>query len=132
MVGDKTYKALIIDDEINARLLISELLSFHYPEVSEIDSAQNTIEANVLIKANKYDIIFSDSRMPFENGMSVLNSIQDRKIQLILTTAYDKTATLNSNHSLYYLQKPIDIDDFKQVINHALDTLQLFEKYLKF
>ena len=72
-------KAIIIDDEFNARENLKILLQDHCPELEILGSAESAQQARILIASTEPDLIFLDIAMPNEDGFSLLNSIEKRK-----------------------------------------------------
>ena len=70
-------KILIIDDERAIRRALREILEF---ENFEVDEAENGKEGLEKAKAELYDIIFCDIKMPLMDGMEVLEAFREEKI----------------------------------------------------
>jgi two-component system nitrogen regulation response regulator NtrX len=70
-------KILIIDDERAIRRALREILEFEGFEVAE---AENGKEGCEKAKANVYDIIFCDIKMPEMDGMEVLEALHKEQI----------------------------------------------------
>lgn len=68
-------KIIIVEDEEFLRELLEEIFQLEGAQVTE---AQNVAEAINLLKKSKYDIIFSDVRMPGGDGVSLMATIQDQ------------------------------------------------------
>lgn len=54
-------RAILIDDEKMSRLTLRKLLELYCPAVEIIAEAENTIEANVLTRELKPDLVFRRS-----------------------------------------------------------------------
>lgn len=119
------YKALIIDDEVPARLMIRDLLTKHSDEIQVIGEAETGTEALQLINDIKPDIIFLDIELPDFNGFELLAKIKNQPI-VIFTTAYDQFAlTAFEENSLDYLVKPIEQNRF----DRAIEKIKKFKDY---
>ena len=75
------YKILIVDDEKIERNGIKLLLKQldHEFEVSE---AGNGMIALDMIKENEYDILLTDIKMPFMDGMELIEKVYEMKRNL--------------------------------------------------
>ena len=85
-------KILVVDDEVNIRLLIKKYATL---EQYEIDEAENGIEAIEKCKKHDYDLIIMDVMMPELDGFSAVKAIHKTKnIPVIMLSArgeeYDK------------------------------------------
>ncbi|MEM7578969.1 MAG: response regulator [Cyanobacteria bacterium P01_A01_bin.80] len=117
-------KALVVDDEPDAR----ELLVFILEEQgAEIESAASAKEALIKLKSFAPDILISDIGMPEENGFSLLEKIrllpdnQGGNIVAIALTAFaskeDRKKALDAGFQMH-LTKPFDADE---LINAVID-----------
>ena len=124
MSNNKKIKALIIDDEYYARVMIKNLLAKHEDGIEITGEAQNGREAVNLIKEHKPDIIFLDINMPELNGFEVLAQI-DNPPFVIFTTAYEEFAlkAFDAN-AIDYLVKPISFERFTHAVNKARSAFQ--------
>ena len=80
-------KILIVEDEQHQRELYAMELQ---EEGYEVDQAANGKEAVDKVKANKYDCVILDIRMPEMDGIEALGKIlsRDKKVPIIIYTAY--------------------------------------------
>ena len=60
----KTIKAIVVDDEENARLIIKNFIADYCPTVEIIDEAEDVKSAVKLINKNQVDLVFLDIEMP--------------------------------------------------------------------
>lgn len=114
------YKALIIDDERPARLMIKDL-AHDYPDLiniaGEASSGQEAIDQIHLIHP---ELLFLDIQMSDSTGFEVLKSI-DYQPYVIFTTAYEQYALdAFRENSVDYLLKPIEKNRFA----HSMEKLQ--------
>lgn len=109
-------KALIIDDEPLARLVIREYLE-EYPEIEIVAECSDGFEGAKAISIYKPDLIFLDIQMPKINGFEMLEIILE-KPSVIFTTAFDEYALKAfETHALDYILKPFSKERFSQAIN---------------
>jgi DNA-binding LytR/AlgR family response regulator len=109
-------KCIIIDDEIMARAIISELITSRTEHVveAEFDSA---IEAIKFLNKNKVDLIFLDIHMPDFNGFDFIDSLK-HNVKIVLITS-DKEFAITAfeyDNVVDYLVKPISEERFDKAI----------------
>jgi two-component system LytT family response regulator len=109
-------KAIIVDDELPARLVINDLLTKYQNEIEIVAEAETGAEALQLINSFQPDILFLDIQLPDFNGFELLKKMNKQPI-VIFTTAYDQYAlTAFEENSLDYLVKPIEQSRFDKAI----------------
>jgi two-component system LytT family response regulator len=119
-------KALIVDDEEFARENLSMLIEDFCTDVMVVGKAASAKEARELADETNPDVVFLDIMMPGEDGFSFLESIKDRKFQVIFTTAFREHALRAIKESaIDYLEKPIDIEELQKAIGKAKENVEL-------
>lgn len=112
----KKLKAIIVDDEVSARLLINDLLTKYLGEIEVAGEAETGSEAIHLINAVEPDILFLDIQLPDISGFEILAKLKKQPI-VIFTSAYEQYAlTAFEENSLDYLVKPIEQSRFDKAI----------------
>lgn len=110
-------RALIVDDEADARDNLRLMLEEHCPQVTVVGMAANADAARDLIAREDPDVIFLDIKMPGEDGFSLLRSLPQPHLPVIFTTAYDEFALRAfKENALDYLEKPIDPDELERAV----------------
>jgi two-component system LytT family response regulator len=105
------YTAIIIDDELNARKFLFNLIGQHFAaQIHVIEMASNVKEAVKMIKTYNPDLVFLDIEMPDESGFSIYNHLGEQYHQdVIITTAHKEYALAAIKKGAFdYLLKPID------------------------
>ena len=125
-------KILIVDDELNMRLVLTAMLK---KEGYEIASAADGSEALSILKSGPIDAVITDLKMPNVDGMELLNHMNDKHpaIPVIIITAHGTVATAVEalkKGALDYITKPFDLDELKNVISKAMKTRTLKENEL--
>jgi DNA-binding NtrC family response regulator len=125
-------KILIVDDEINMRLVLSAMLK---KEGYEVASASDGQEALQILKSGKIAAVVTDLKMPNIDGMELLNHItlQYPAIPVIMITAHGTVATAVEalkKGALDYITKPFELDELKNVVSKAIKTRTLKENEL--
>ena len=87
----KIIKAAIIDDEQNARDIISKIIISNFDNII-INTAKNVETGINLIKGENPDIVFLDIDMPDGTGFDLLKKIESPDFKLIFITAYQEHA----------------------------------------
>ena len=77
-----TMKVLVVDDELNNRILLTKLLE-KVDSVSAIDSAKTALEALKKINFFNPDIILLDIEMPGGSGMDLLSTLPERNFKVV-------------------------------------------------
>jgi two-component system nitrogen regulation response regulator NtrX len=119
-------KILVIDDESSIRRTLKEILEF---EKYEIDLAANGPDGLELAKANAYDVILLDIKMPEMDGMEVLDELQkftDCPVIMISGHGTIETAVEAIKKGAYdFIVKPPDLNRLLITLRNALDKKNL-------
>ncbi len=118
-------KALLVDDEIQSLESLATLIR-NYCTGVEILTLCTTIEsAYDQINLLHPDIVFLDVDMPPYTGFDLLRRYQELPFEVIFVTAFDHYSIDAIKFSaLYYLLKPVKIDDLRSAVNKALTKIQ--------
>ena len=80
-MGQEIFSILLVDDEKNERKGIEKLIQKNgYP--LEIFQAENGIEALKIFKNRKIDILLTDIKMPFMDGIELIRNVKDGGVKL--------------------------------------------------
>ncbi len=110
-------KAIIVDDELNARENLSYLINSFCPNITIIAEASNVDNAIKFIENYQPDLVFLDIEMPNKSGFDLLNYFDKINFSVVFVTAYDKYAIKAFDVSaIDYLLKPIDVDRLKEAV----------------
>ncbi len=124
------HKILIVDDELNMRLVLDAMLR---KEGYAVVTAADGLEALGILKANDISVVVTDLKMPKLDGMGLLAKVmQDYPaIPVIMMTAH---GTVNNavdalkQGAFDYITKPFEQDDIKNAISKAINTRKLRER----
>ncbi|MEL7535095.1 MAG: LytTR family DNA-binding domain-containing protein [Bacteroidota bacterium] len=113
-------KAIIIDDEEDARESLALALGKYCQQVEVVARCDGPLEGLEMIKKRDPDLVFLDVQMPHMSGFDLLEKIENPRFQTIFVTAHDKYAIKAIRFSaLDYLMKPVDIEELVGAVNRA-------------
>jgi two-component system LytT family response regulator len=117
-------RALIVDDEREARRRLARLLGEHAAEIEIAGEASDGPSAVDAIQKLEPDVVFLDVEMPGLDGFSVLDSLPREEWPVIIfTTAYGHYAIRAFEvHALDYLLKPITPDRLAECLSRLGET----------
>lgn len=130
-------KAVIVDDENDARFLLRNLIEQHFSEQLEVaGEAANIADAVQAIHTLQPDVVFLDIQLREGTGFDILQKIENKNFEVVFVTAYDEYAIKAFAFSaLGYLMKPIKIREMKKVVEQLAEKISLLkassEKRLK-
>lgn len=113
-------RALLVDDEVLARLAIRQALASH-PDISVVGECGNAAEAKQAMAALEPELLFLDIRMPGMDGFRLLHGMQRTALPMVVfATAYGQHAlqAFDAN-AIDYLLKPIDQARFDQAMSRV-------------
>lgn len=128
---DVMIRAIIVDDEKDARDSIHLIFSqFYTDEVEIVASLSSVKEAVKAINKLKPELVFLDIEMPNENGLQLFEYFGDEiDFEVVFITAYQKYA-LNAFRyaALDYLLKPVDYIQLGETIQRFKRKARNFSK----
>ena len=123
-------KVLIIDDERAIRRALREILEFEQIQVQEAENGKDGLE---LLRANSFDLVFSDIKMPLMDGMEVLTAIQTEKIDvpIVMISGHGNVETAVQaikQGAFDFIEKPLDLNRILVTIRNAKDKTRFVEE----
>lgn len=123
---DKITTVLYVEDNHENRLLVRRILQAEGYSVLEAESAQ---QAMVIIKSQPPDLILMDINLPGIDGYTLTSHLKSlpylKKVPIVAMTSNvmqgDRERTFEAGCD-GYIQKPIDVDNLSNQINHFLVT----------
>src|SRR5215813_9078913 len=114
-------KALLIDDEPLARMVVREYLQKH-SSIEIMQECNDGFEGVKAIQQHQPDLIFLDIQMPKINGFEMLELIEQPPA-VIFATAFDEYAIKAFEaHAIDYLLKPFNQERFDKAIQKWSDS----------
>ena len=115
---------LIVDDELNMRLVLRAMLK---KEGYEVFVAEDGLAALNILKETDVSAVVTDLKMPKLDGMGLLDRVTREypSIPIIIITAYGTVNTAVDalkKGAFDYITKPFDQDDLRNVIKKAIKT----------
>jgi two-component system, LytTR family, response regulator len=123
-------RALIIDDEKDARFLLRNLLEQDYRTIVEVvDEADDVDNGIAAIQKHKPDLVFLDIQMPQGTGFDLLQKMDHVDFEVVFITAYDNYAIQAFQFSAFgYLLKPIKAGELNTTIHKLENHLQFLKQ----
>lgn len=123
-------KILVVDDERAIRRALREILEF---EEFEVDEAENGKEGLEKAKAENYDVIFCDIKMPEMDGMEVLDGLLKANVEapVIMISGHGNIETAVQaikKGAFDFIEKPLDLNRILVTIRNAKDRSVLIEE----
>lgn len=117
------YKLILADDEQEARKGIIERIAWSDHGFELVGEAENGREAYEMAEMTIPDIVITDIRMPFMDGLELATALKKRfpTIRIIILTAYDE---------FEYAQRAIKLDVAEYVLK-PISSKELIEVLLK-
>lgn len=126
-------KALIVDDEINNRELVNNLLNSFCEDVEVIGTVQSVETAYKAINELKPDLVFLDVEMGDGTGFDLLKLFPKIDFKVIFITAHQEFAIEAFKFSAVdYLLKPLSPANLILAVKKATESItneELTEKY---
>ena len=128
----------ICDDERKiCQLLQNKIERYYFSQdlpfnIHIYEDGNNLLESNL----NKIDVLFLDIDMPGKNGMEIANEIRrfNKDLLIVFLTAYSEYVFESFKVDTFrYLLKPLDDQELVEVLDAALDKIQIDkDEYLNF
>lgn len=113
-------RALVIDDEPLARMVVLEYLQDFKQQVEVLQECGDGFEGLKAIQQHQPDLIFLDVQMPKINGFEMLELVENPPA-VIFATAFDEYAIKAFEaHAVDYLLKPFSKERFTKAIDKLL------------
>ncbi len=120
-------RILIVDDEVNARTALAEILR---DEGYAVETAADGFKALPKLDDFAPDAVITDLRMPGMDGLELMQRVhaRDPDVPVLVVTAYGavETAVLAMRRGAAdYVTKPVNVDELLVVLDRALETRRL-------
>jgi len=118
----KTIKAILVDDEADARDVLETLIEFSEKPIDILAKCSNLKEAVAKIKELKPDVVFLDIQMPEFAGYEIVNFFDEINFEIVFVTAFDQYALKAFELSaIDYLVKPIKRERLAKTLDRIIE-----------
>jgi CheY-like chemotaxis protein len=119
-----TKKILIVDDNPNMSTLLSDILEIFDFKGEHADDGAIALEQ---LRRTKYDLVFTDLRMPNMDGHDLLRAIKSEhpNLPVVVVTGYSGADTRDevlSEKADGFLSKPFKVNDIQSLLTSLLGT----------
>jgi DNA-binding NtrC family response regulator len=120
-------RILVVDDEVNARAALVELLR---DEGYSVESAADGFKALGKLDEVSPDVVVTDLKMPGMDGIELLGRVRERSpdVAVIVMTAFGEVETAVKAMragARDYLTKPVNLDELSVVVAREIDQRRL-------
>lgn len=117
------FEILVVDDDLRMRQLIGEILTGEGYDVTLVGDGR---EALLLLKEKEFDVLVTDLKMPYVDGIEVLAFARkvwpDCPVVMITAHGSVESAIEAMKKGVYdYLQKPFDPDELLLLVERAVE-----------
>lgn len=115
-------KAVLIDDEQKARMLLHTILDEYCVEIEEVTMARNLVEGVEAIRTHQPDIVFLDVEMPEHLGIQIVDFFEPEEMDfsIIFTTAHaDYAIKAFEINAVDYLLKPLRPKQVREAVQRV-------------
>ena len=133
-------KAIIVDDEINARLSLRGILEENFSHIQIVNECKDVPSAVKAIHELKPELVFLDISMPGYSGLELLKFFDESQInfKIIFVTAFSEYA-INAFElsAVGYILKPVRVDALEKALqkimnsNHDLENLKALQNNME-
>lgn len=122
------YKILLVDDEEEVRTSIIKKIEWDKVGFTVIGDAENGRDALEKVEALEPDVILTDIRMPYMDGLSLAKQIRELRpsIKIIIFSGYDDFEYAKQAISLNiteYILKPVNAKELMEILERVRKNL---------
>ncbi len=124
------HTILVVDDEPNYLIILSELLKEEGYEVFTADNGEKALQT---VLNNDLDLVLTDMRMPGMDGLALLQASKEHNpdLPVIMVTAFgevEKAVAAMRAGAFNYLSKPFSNDELLVSIRKAIEHYQVIKE----
>lgn len=121
MDGLRSYRIMIVDDEYEVREGIAGRIDWNAAGFTVVATAENGQDALEKAESLSLDVVLTDIKMPFMDGLTLGAELQKRApaIKLIILTGFDEFEYAKEAiklNVLEYVLKPVNVGELTQVL----------------
>jgi two-component system LytT family response regulator len=123
---ENEIRAIIVDDEPNARVVLKQLLSKSNHNIKVLAECSNLIDAVDKIQELKPTAVFLDVQMPKYAGYEIVKFFDQIDFEIIFVTAFDEYALKAFEmNAMDYLVKPIERERLNKTIEKIQESMEV-------
>lgn len=122
------YRVFLVEDEVLVREAIRDIIDWKSAGFDFVGEASDGEQALPLIAATKPDILITDIKMPFMNGLELSREVKRLMpwVKIIIVSGHDEFDYTREAISISvdeYLLKPISSCDLLEALNQMADSI---------
>lgn len=119
-VAGSGMSVLVVEDNIELANFAADGLTELGYSITLVDNATDAL-AELVVDADRFDVVFSDVVMPGMTGLDLAQAIRDRGIDvpIVLTTGYSQALSQDGVAGFDLVQKPYSIEELSRVLHRA-------------
>jgi DNA-binding NtrC family response regulator len=123
---------LLVEDKVELRAMLRKALERSDYEVEEAPDGRAAIDK---VRNRRYLLVLSDLKLPGNSGLDVLREARraEPTLPVIIMTAYgsvDEAVTAMKEGAFDFIQKPVDLDHLKLLLERAARQQELLRENL--
>ncbi len=123
--GEKTFRTLLVEDNLTFRQVVKDLLNYRFPSMV-VEEASNGKEAMEVIDNHTPDLVLMDIKLPGENGLELTKKITTKNpgIDVIILTSYDlpeyRQAAMQNGARSFVTKGSSTIDEIADLVGNFM------------
>ncbi len=122
------YRVLLVEDDTALRFIYSKMKTWSECGFAISAEATNGKQALEILENQSFDLIFTDIRMPFIDGIEMLRKLNEKgnTIPVVFASSYDEFEYARQGLVLGafdYLLKPVEQKKLAEVLNRAKERI---------
>jgi two-component system, LytTR family, response regulator len=125
-------RTVIVEDEMASQELLSAIVNEYCPYLQLVGMADTIEKGEKLIKETQPDLIFLDIHIGNQTGFELLDRIEYKNFQIIITTAHDKYELKAFGfEAMDYILKPYSPRDVIKSVQRIVEKFEENKAFLK-
>ncbi len=126
-------KAIIVDDEKNAREVIAEIINECFDEIKIVAQTGDVKSSIEEITEQNPSLLFLDIDLPDGTGFDILRKIDYKNIKVVFITAHQEHAIKAIKFSAFdFILKPVNTGELVKTVRRVLDEKNAENNTLQF
>lgn len=124
------YHVLVVDDDPNIRMGLSQMIANKYINLLKVTSCENGLEALKEIHKGTIDMMVTDIKMPVMNGIELLHQLHEADITIssIVLSGFDDYNLVRDSlkaGAVDYLLKPVNMGLLYNTLDNIIKSLEV-------